>query len=252
MNCKINGFGDPLVLIHGWGMNGKVWDNIESKLSKQFKLYIFNLPGMGGCPYKKEYAIDKLIDSMNEYIPHNSSLLGWSLGGQIAMAYHKKYSEKIKRLILVSSTPCFINKKDWYYGVEKEIFEEFESQLLLNWKKTIKKFMLLQFDGLINSRKLATTLENNILKLADPSPEALSSSLKLLLRIDYREDLKNIHTDTLIISGDKDKITPFSSSQFMAKIIPTSTLHLIPGAGHIPFLYNPKVFINSVTSFLKK
>ena len=40
MNIKVIGNGEPLLLIHGWGMSGKIWDVIEVNLSKYYKLYI--------------------------------------------------------------------------------------------------------------------------------------------------------------------------------------------------------------------
>ena len=124
MNCRIVGTGDPLVLIHGWGMNANVWKNIEADLSKNFKLIMINLPGMGSCKSNDYYDMSTIVDSLNKLIPNNATLLGWSLGGQIAMEYQRKFPQKIKNLILVSSTPCFINKKEWNCGVEKDIFEK--------------------------------------------------------------------------------------------------------------------------------
>ena len=80
--------------------------------------------------------------------------------------------KKIKHLILVSSTPCFINKKEWNYGVEGEIFEKFASQLLVNWKKTMHQFFLLQLYGVPNIRKVATKFEETILSAGKPDPNA--------------------------------------------------------------------------------
>jgi pimeloyl-[acyl-carrier protein] methyl ester esterase len=47
MNIKIIGDGEPLLLLHGWGMSGIIWEAIEDDLSKYYKLYIVDLPGMG-------------------------------------------------------------------------------------------------------------------------------------------------------------------------------------------------------------
>ena len=68
MNCRIVGKGKPLVLIHGWGMNSNVWNNIEADLSKYFKLIMINLPGMGGCKLNNDYFMSSIIDSLNKFI----------------------------------------------------------------------------------------------------------------------------------------------------------------------------------------
>ena len=104
-----------------------------------------------------------------------------------------KFPKKIKHLILVSSTPCFINKKEWNYGVEKDIFEKFASQLLVNWKKTIHQFFLLQLYGEPNIRKVTAKFEETILSLGKPDPRALKAGLKLLMDTDCRENLININ-----------------------------------------------------------
>ena len=252
MNCRIVGTGEPLVLIHGWGTNSNVWNNIEVDLSKYFKLIMINLPGMGGCKSNNDYDMRTIVDSLNKLIPNNTTLLGWSLGGQIAIAYQRKFPKKIKHLILVSSTPCFINKKEWNYGVEKEIFEKFSSQLLVNWKKTMHQFFLLQLYGVPNIRKVAAKFEGTILSLDQPDPRALSAGLKLLLDTDYRKILININVKTLIISGDKDRLTSLESSKYMDDIIPNSSLKIFPGAGHIPFLFEPEIFVQSILNFVKE
>jgi pimeloyl-[acyl-carrier protein] methyl ester esterase len=253
MDYQVIGSGVlPLVLIHGWGMNANVWKSIEEDLSQHFTMIVVNLPGMGSCHPNKHYTMSDILDELNEFMPDNSTLLGWSLGGQIAMAYQKKFPKKIKNLILVSSTPCFINKKDWLYGIEKDIFEKFSLQLLVNWKKTLHQFFLLQFQGLPNMRAEAIKFEKSILKLGKPDPIFLLSSLKLLMDIDCRKDLKYIKANTLVIGGDMDKLTPFASSEYLAEIIPKSVLKLLPGSGHVPFLFDPDFFVKTVLNFVKE
>ena len=90
MNSIEIGQGSPLILIHGWGMNASIWDGIEGELSKNNKLIIVNLPGMGGCENINNYSMDSLVDELNLLIPINSIIIGWSLGGQLAIAYQRK------------------------------------------------------------------------------------------------------------------------------------------------------------------
>ena len=147
MIVKVLGEGDPLLLIHGWGMSSKIWIDVANKLSKFYKIYLIDLPGMGQSPKTFDFKMSNIMDEINSINEKKISILGWSLGGQIAISYQKKFSNKVKSLILVSTTPCFINKKNWFYGVEKEIFEEFALQASSNWKHTMKKFFNLQLVG---------------------------------------------------------------------------------------------------------
>ena len=202
MNSIEIGQGSPLILIHGWGMNASIWDGIEGELSKNNKLIIVNLPGMGGCEIINNYSMDSLVDELNLLIPINSIIIGWSLGGQLAIAYQRKYSKKIKKLILVSTTPCFISKQGWVHGIKKEVFEKFSKQLVLNWRKTIEQFFLLQLYGMPNMRKVANNLQQKIFELGDPEPNALIDSLELLTTNDLRSDLYKVDVETLIFQEE--------------------------------------------------
>ena len=251
MNSIEIGQGSPLILIHGWGMNASIWDGIEGELSKNNKLIIVNLPGMGGCENINNYSMDSLVDELNLLIPINSIIIGWSLGGQLAIAYQRKYSKKIKKLILVSTTPCFISKQGWVHGIKKEVFEKFSKQLVLNWRKTIEQFFLLQLYGMPNMRKVANNLQQKIFELGDPEPNALIDSLELLTTNDLRSDLYKVDVETLIISGGRDKIIPPIASVYMAEKISGASLEIFENANHLPFLTEKHRFVDTVLRFIK-
>ena len=92
MNIKVIGNGEPLLLIHGWGMSGKIWDVIEVNLSKYYKLYIVDLPGMGKSDAIQDYSLKNLVNQLYKKLPKKISILGWSLGGIIALKYCETYS----------------------------------------------------------------------------------------------------------------------------------------------------------------
>jgi pimeloyl-[acyl-carrier protein] methyl ester esterase len=250
MHSKELGEGDPLILIHGWGMNAKIWDRVESGLSKNYALIIVNFPGMGGCKNINNYSMESLVDELDLLVPNNSSIVGWSLGGQLAIAYQKKYSKKVKKLILLSTTPCFINKSGWDYGIKEVIFDKFSKQLILNWRATIEQFLLLQLHGLPNMRKATKDLQNEMFKLGEPEPNALINSLELLKKNDLRHDLCKISVSTLIISGGRDRIVPVDASVYMYENVPGATLEIFENANHIPFLTETQRFVDTVQSFI--
>ena len=114
------------------------------------------------------------------------------------------------------------------------------------------QFFLLQLYGVPNIRKVAAKFEETILGSGNPDPKALTRGLKLLLDTDCRENLININVKTLIISGDKDRLTSLASSKYMDDIIPNSSLKVFPGSGHIPFLFETEIFVQSILNFVKE
>jgi|TARA_B110000971_G_scaffold216653_1_gene252029 pimeloyl-[acyl-carrier protein] methyl ester esterase len=246
MNIKIIGEGEPLLLIHGWGMSGRIWEIIEVDLSKYYKLYIVDLPGMGKSDEIKDYTITNLVDQLYIKLPEKISIMGWSLGGIIALKYYEKYPKNVTKLFLISSTPCFINKKNWNLGVDESLLNKFYDQLLESWSKTLNQFFMLQLIGSNNKRVIMRGLHATFITKTPPKIKSLKSALEILKKTDLRKTICNIKVPTIIISGDCDRLTPKEASLFMQSKIKNSRLKVFKNAGHIPFLSHPKDFIKEV------
>ena len=114
------GVGPNLVLIHGWGMNGAVWQPIVKRLSKIFTVHVIDLPGMGFSRPIEPVHLHTLAEKVAEIMPANADVVGWSLGGQIAMRIALDYPDLVRRLVLVGTTPCFVNKS---FDKEKLVYQ---------------------------------------------------------------------------------------------------------------------------------
>jgi len=246
MNIKIIGEGEPLLLIHGWGMSGKIWEVIETDLSKYYKLYIVDLPGMGKSEEIQDYSITNIVNQLYNKLPKKISIMGWSLGGIIALKYYENYPESINRLFLVASTPCFINKKNWNLGIDEGLLNKFYDQLVDNWSKTLNQFFMLQLIGSNNRKEIMAGLHKTFINKTPPRIKSLKLALKILNNTDLTKTISNIKVPTIIISGDNDRLTPKNASLFMHNKIKNSRLKVFKNTGHIPFLSHPKDFLKEV------
>jgi len=74
-----------LVLVHGWGMNARVFDVLVQCLADDFDVRALNLPGHGGRNDLPSNSLQSWADDLAEQVPEDSTVLGWSLGGQVVM-----------------------------------------------------------------------------------------------------------------------------------------------------------------------
>ena len=246
MNIKVIGNGEPLLLIHGWGMSGKIWDVIEVNLSKYYKLYIVDLPGMGKSDEIEDYTLKNLVKQLHKKLPKEISILGWSLGGIIALKYYETYPKNVTRLFLVATTPCFINKENWNLGVDESLLDKFYDQLAQSWSKTLNQFFMLQLIGSKNRKEIMKKLHSAFITKTPPKIKSLKSALEILKKTDLIEIMDHIRIPTTIIVGENDKLTPIGASLFMQDKIENSRVKIFKNAGHLQFLSHPKHFIDEV------
>jgi pimeloyl-ACP methyl ester carboxylesterase len=106
LHVEVSGTGPDLVLLHGWGLNVRVWDGLVEELRDHFRMIAIDLPGHGrsrassgqGTPAEQAWLIHQALSSVSD----RYSLLGWSLGGQIALDLAAAMPWQIEKLVLVA------------------------------------------------------------------------------------------------------------------------------------------------------
>lgn len=254
LRVEVSGQGEPLVLLHGWGMNGGIWHELAQSLASQFTVYCVDLPGHGGSDFvdirPDENPLDVMVAALAAQFSEPVSVCGWSLGGQIALHWAAAFPQQIKKLVLLASTPCFAARDDWGCGMAPETLQQFAEELENNPAATLRRFLSLQVRGADNERELLQRLRANLASQNEPSLAALRAGLAILRDADLRLTLAKIQQPTLIIAGQRDKLTPSRASIFMAENLPNAQLALIETAAHTPFLSHQTLCLLYVTTFL--
>ena len=252
MHIEVSGRRAPLVLLHGWGMHGGVWGDAVQRLEADFQVHTVDLPGCGGAPALATTNLDTLVCTLSEHFSEPVHLCGWSLGGQVALHWALREPAKIVKLIVVASTPCFSAREDWPCGMSREVLEKFAAELEQDHAATLRRFIALQLRGSENERGLLSTLREKLFSRGEPDKEALRAGLAILRDIDQRAELAAIRQPTLVIAGQRDKLTPPEASNYLAHAMPNARLVEIAGAAHVPFLSHPDFFVEHVKSFLNE
>ena len=247
------GDGKPLVVLHGWGMHGGMFRDALSRLQRQVQLV--DLPGHG---YSKPFANGFDIDSYTDYLVEQLRLqhmqdfvlLGWSMGGLLAQSIAARLRDKVSKLVLLTATPCFVNKVDWQFGVEKSAIEMFAADLVSDYEKTLSRFLAIQFLGINDQKELLRNVKKLVFAKPAPDSTMLEQGLQLLDETDLRDRLAHIHCPTLIINGECDSLIPTSAAAYLAEHIPNARAVIIKGAGHAPFLSHASLFTKYLEDFI--
>ena len=244
------GSGERLLLIHGWGMHGGVWDSVAERLAESFSVHIVDLPGYGFSIEQEANTLDAMVDELSAAFAEPLAVCGWSLGGQVALRWAAREPDKVRRLILVTSTPCFTGRADWDYGMEAEVLEKFAVELEQNHAATLRRFIALQLRGSEKERELLALMRERLFSRGEPDIDALRSGLEILRDADLRGELQNIRQPTLAIAGERDKLTPPQASHYLVRAMPAARIVEIAGAAHTPFLSHPDLFVEQIKRFL--
>jgi pimeloyl-[acyl-carrier protein] methyl ester esterase len=244
------GSGEPLLLIHGWGMHGGVWADVAQNLAADFHVHSVDLPGFGASASLAETNLESLVQVLLGQFPEPLNVCGWSLGGQVALHWARREPAKVKRLVLVTSTPCFAERDDWLFGMASEVLEKFAAELEQNHAATLRRFIALQLRGSENERELLGLLRERLFSRGEPDMGALRGGLEILRDADLRAGLPEIAQPTLLIAGGRDRLTPPAASRYLAQVMPNARMIEIEGAAHAPFLSHPEIFTEQVKSFL--
>ncbi|MBL79230.1 MAG: pimeloyl-[acyl-carrier protein] methyl ester esterase [Nitrosomonadaceae bacterium] len=249
IHIETQGEGPDFVLLHGWGMHSGIWDCIRSELAQHFRLHLVDLPGHGSSPtpwLQGPNSLKNMTEMIGENLPEHSIICGWSIGGQIAMKLSLDLAEKIDKLILVSTTPSFIQRGDWIWAMEKNILESFMKNFDLDYVSALNRFLTLQIQGDINTIFLLRKLRKFISREHKLDENGLKIGLEIILTADLRRNIKNINHPVTLLHGKNDAIVPLEAAKWLYDNLGNSELIILPDCGHIPFLSHTDQFLSSI------
>jgi pimeloyl-[acyl-carrier protein] methyl ester esterase len=244
---------DPLVLIHGWGMNPAVWSALPDNLAAGHERVPLALPGHAGAASArapKSTTLPDWADACLAQAPEQAIWLGWSLGGLVALQAARQAPKRVRALILIGCTPRFTQAVDWQVAMAQETFDQFHSALLADQKATQQRFLTLQARGSDQAPQLLKQLRQTLKTAPAADPEALRVGLELLRDEDLRGPLPDIRQPTLWLFGERDTLVPAKVAERIAILHPHARVKRVPGASHAPFLSHSQALSGLINDFL--
>jgi pimeloyl-[acyl-carrier protein] methyl ester esterase len=234
---------NPVVLLHGWGLNHQVWSQLQQALPAELNIFTPDLPGFGLSPCPASYDLNTVLEQLAAQIPEQSFVLGWSLGGLLAIALASRYPAKVKKLGLIASSPCFMAKEQWP-GMESRVMQQFAGQLQQNLTLTVERFLAIQAMGSSTARQDIKLLKQAVLSLPLPNAVALQGGLELLASLDLRQEFASLQQYVFIILGRLDSLVPVGIAPLMQNLRAEVQIEILPKASHAPFISHQQEFVS--------
>ncbi|MXP51295.1 pimeloyl-ACP methyl ester esterase BioH [Pantoea sp. SoEX] len=252
MYYKIYGKGNiNLVFLHGWAINSEIWNFIIPFFEKEFRLYLIDLPGYGLNKVFNDVTLNELAKQLINFLPYKSVVIGWSLGGLIAMKLALMEPRNLSGIITISSSPKFVSTEYWP-GIKPKILYNFQHYVQNNLQQAIERFLILQTLGAKDVNINITKLKKIIFSQHIPSIHVLNHGLKILATTDLRKELTSIKIPFLRIYGALDNLVPRQIIPILDNIVPQSSSITFDKAAHIPFISHADIFYKHIVNFLNK
>lgn len=249
------GQGEPIVMLHGWAMHTGIWRNFAKSLrhlAQERQVICLDLPGYGRSETVSPCNMELLVDAVQAALPPQPcALVGWSLGGNIALRLAEKYPQQIQSLVLIASNPHFLQIKQWP-GVETQVLQEFAHNLQNNVTATLLRFMSLQLQGMIDMKASFKQVKVAMQECEPPRIDVLMGGLDILQNVDLRIALQDLSVPVQIILGKLDTLVPVEVSEFCRQLQQQAEIELIDGAGHMPFISRQQQVSHLVHDFIKR
>jgi len=290
IHYRVHGSGKPVVLIHGFGEDGRIWEKQVEFLQDRFQLIVPDLPGSGRSDLIPDMSIEgmaeviKLIIDVENFTQKEprfplqgaegvegagTTLLGHSMGGYITLAFAEKHPAYLKSFGLIHSS-AFADGEEKKAARRKSI-EFIEKNGAYEFlKSAIPGLFLMGQDGsnLSDQSKPGASFSNRgltALSRPDPdpvadliekgrafSPEALTRYYQAMIdRPDRSAVLKTFPGPVLFIIGRHDAAVPFDQSMKQCYLPVQSHIHILRESAHMGMLEQTRLLNNILFGFLR-
>lgn len=235
-----------LVLIHGWGLHGGVWDKVIEPLRAFAHVTVIDRAGYGHSPMM---TLAKEQEAILDIAPPCAIYIGWSLGGAIVIDMAVCYPERVMAVVAVATNPCFLQRSNWRCAMSSDDFGVFLDSVRASPYVALVRFMGLQCHGSATQREDMRYLQEQLEKFPIPHRDVLLNGLKELFAADMRIAFQYLHCPILWVMGEKDSLAKVDIDALFAlsRLIAVNT---ISEAAHAPFVSHPESFVATIKRFL--
>ena len=262
LHYEDHGAGRPVVLIHGWPLSGRSWENqVPALVAAGYRVIAYDRRGFGNSSQPwGGYDYDTFAADLNALLEHldvrEATLVGFSMGGGEVVRYLGTYgSDRVAQAVLASAVPPYLYKSDDNPdgGLDDDAIAGFQAGVKSDRLAFLNQFTtgFFSVSGQLKVSEAQREYARDIAAFA--SPKGTLDCITAFARTDFRGDLEKVTVPTLIIHGDSDAIVPFEvSGKRSAESITDSDLVVIEGGPHGINASHAEEFNQALLAFLAR
>jgi len=256
-----HGSGSPVVLIHGWPLSGRSWENqVGALVDAGHRVITYDRRGFGKSSQPwSGYDYDTFAADLDALLDHldlsDVTLVGFSMGGGEVVRYISRYgTARVSRAVLAAAVPPYLYKSEDNPegGLDDATIQQFQDGVRADRVAFLDAFTTNFFAAGDRTDLISepTRLYNREIA-AFASPKGTLDCISAFSYTDFRDDLAKVTVPTLVIHGDSDAIVPFEiSGKRSHETIEGSSLVLIEGGPHAINVTHAEQFNRALLDFL--
>jgi pimeloyl-ACP methyl ester carboxylesterase len=246
-----SGTGDPVVLLHAFPLDSRMWDEQRFALADTYRVITPDLPGFGGSPLLEgspslDAVADAVAATLDSLDLDRVVLGGLSLGGYVAMAFLRRYPQRVRALVLADTKAT----ADTEAGAVNR--ERIASTVVA--ERSLRVVLTDVLPGLVGKRtkrRRGEVLSRITDIVRESSPEAVAWTQRAMAaRPDSLGTLAEVDVPALVLVGDEDELTPRAEADLMVGALPSARLVSVASAGHLSAMESPDDVTKALRTFL--
>jgi pimeloyl-ACP methyl ester carboxylesterase len=253
LNVDERGTGDPVLFLHGWMADSRVFAPLLSAIGpgRGLRAITLDLRGHGGSDKppigygveEQSRDVDAVLDAC---AVDRVTLVGWSLGGSVALHYAATRPDRVRRIALLAATPSLVRQPGFDAGTPAEAFTGLLGALRADFAPVSGQFVAAQLperDAAVPMRVLLDCAAQT----DGPTAAAVAEAVGFH---DLREFAPRVTAPALVLHGALDTVVPPEAGRWLAEHLPKVDRHVEwPDLGHCPHLTAPSLVASELVTF---
>ncbi len=247
-----------VVLLHGWGVSGSVFDALRDALATRHRVIVPDLRGHGGSSaFEPGHEFAQHADDIAELLaalnPGRTALVGWSMGALVAWELAARTTQaEIAGVVSIDMVPRILSTAAWPHGLRRgagpEVFEHSMTEMAADWPAFMEVFI----PRIFAADPAEEDQRRQVLRAAaaENHGDVMARVWRAMASVDLRACLARIEQPCLHVYGALSRLYRPPGARWVGEQLPNGAVLAIDEAGHAPHLEAPEVFLAALEHFL--